>query len=214
MPDGGASQTAAQGVVKALDRRQTSRSPGDNTVDAGKHGRSRGDQYAAVIAEAAIGIGPGCRRYSANASAHARECSARVLRLAQVRHHGCVSAEDVELIRRIYELWSRGERAGHLIDPQLEYVNPAYAVEAGTATGRKTLGRIRDVYPDFHVEAERFVDAGDKVVVIGVAVGTSTSGVEVRWRQGYVWEVRDGMAVSFSWFNDPAEALAAAGMEG
>lgn len=124
-----------------------------------------------------------------------------------------VSAEDVEVIRTIYELWGRGERAGHLIDPELEYVNPDYAVEAGTRTGRGALGRIRDVYPDFRVEPERFIDAGGRVVVIGVAHGTSTSGVDVTWRQGYIWEVRDGRAVSFHWFNDPAEALAAAGVE-
>jgi ketosteroid isomerase-like protein len=124
-----------------------------------------------------------------------------------------VSAANVELIRSIYELWGRGERAGHLIDPALEYVNPAYAIEAGTATGRDMLGRVRDVYPDFRVEPERFVDAGDRVVVIGVAHGTSASGVEISWRQGYIWEVRDGRAVRFSWFNDPAEAFAAAGIE-
>jgi len=27
-----------------------------------------------------------------------------------------------------------------------------------------------------------------------------------------VWTVRDGKAVRFQWFNDPAEALAAAGL--
>ena len=123
-----------------------------------------------------------------------------------------VSAEDVAVVRLIYELWAKGERAGHLIDPELEYVNPEYAIEAGTSKGRGTLGRIRDVYPDFRVEPERFLDAGESVVVIGVACGTSTSGVEVRWRQGYIWEVRDGRAVSFRWFSDPAEALAEAGV--
>jgi hypothetical protein len=38
------------------------------------------------------------------------------------------------------------------------------------------------------------------------------SGVLVEWRQGYIWNVRDGRAVSFRWFNDPDEALAAAGV--
>jgi ketosteroid isomerase-like protein len=124
-----------------------------------------------------------------------------------------MSQENVELVRTIYERWSRGERAGQLIDPQLEYVNPPYAVESGTRRGRDSLAKIREVYADFHVEPERFVDAGEDVVVIGLARGTSASGVEVRWRQGYVWTVRDGTAVRFSWFNDPAEALAAAGVE-
>src|SRR5947208_14531410 len=80
-----------------------------------------------------------------------------------------MSVEDVAVVRSIYELWGNGERAGHLIDPELEYVNPEYAIEAGTSKGRGTLARIRDVYPDFRLEPERFGDAGESVVVIGLA---------------------------------------------
>ena len=123
-----------------------------------------------------------------------------------------MSPENVELVREIYDLWSRDESARHLIDPQLEYVNPSYAVESGTQHSRSTLGKIREVYPDFRVEPERFVDAGENVVVIGVARGTSASGVEAQWRQGYVWTVRGGRAIRFRWFNQPAEALEAVGL--
>jgi ketosteroid isomerase-like protein len=123
-----------------------------------------------------------------------------------------VSQKNVELVREIYRLWNAQQSAGHLIDAQLEYVNPSYAVESGVRRGRDALGSIRDVYPDFHIDTERFVEAGDDVVVIGLAQGTSTSGVQVKWRQGYIWTVRDGIAVRFCWFNDPAEALAAAGI--
>lgn len=122
-----------------------------------------------------------------------------------------MSRENVDLVRSIYELWSKDQSASHLIDPELEYVNPPYAVESGTRRSRRTLGKIREVYPDFHVEPERFVDAGENVAVIGVARGTSASGVETRWRQGYVWTVRDGKAVRFRWFNNPDEALQAVG---
>jgi ketosteroid isomerase-like protein len=125
-----------------------------------------------------------------------------------------MSGENVELVRNIYRLWSENGSARHLIDPELEYVNPPYAVESGTRHGRRTLGKIREVYPDFRVEPERFVDAGEDVVVIGIARGKSASGVEAQWRQGYVWTVRGGRAVRFRWFNDPKEALAAVGMAG
>ncbi len=100
------------------------------------------------------------------------------------------------------------------LDGELEYVNPSYAVESGTRYGRSTLGKIREVYPDFVVEPERFVDAGEDVVVIGIARGKSASGVEAQWRQGYVWTIRNGRAVRFRWFNDPKEALEAVGLEG
>jgi uncharacterized protein len=123
-----------------------------------------------------------------------------------------MSEQNVQLIRTIYERWSRGESTRDLIDSQLEYVNPPYAVETGTKQGARTLARVRDVYPDFRVEPERFVDAGEEVVVIGIAHGTAASGVKAQWRQGYVWTVRDGKAVRFRWFNQPQEALEAVGL--
>jgi ketosteroid isomerase-like protein len=123
-----------------------------------------------------------------------------------------VSEQNVQLVRTIYDLWSRNEPARHLIDPAVEYVNPPYAVEAGTRRGRTALGKIREVYPDFRVEPERFIDAGEDVVVIGTARGTARSGVEAQWRQGYVWTVRDGKAIRFRWFNKPQEALEAVGL--
>jgi ketosteroid isomerase-like protein len=119
----------------------------------------------------------------------------------------------VELIKRIYDLWATGESTRELIDPDLEYVNPPNAVESGVKFGRRSLAAIRDVYPDFRVEPERFVDAGDEVVVLGVARGTSATGIEAQWRQGYVWTIREHRAVRLRWFNDPAEALKAVGLQ-
>jgi ketosteroid isomerase-like protein len=123
-----------------------------------------------------------------------------------------MSQENLELVRTIYRLWGENESARHLIDPDLEYVNPPYAVESGTRHDWRALTNIREVYPDFRVEPERFVDAGEEIVVIGTARGTSASGVEAQWRQGYVWTVRDGRGVRFRWFNHPSEALEAVGL--
>src|SRR5919201_2821678 len=118
-----------------------------------------------------------------------------------------MSQENVEVVRAIYEAWADGRSARELIEPDMEYVNPSYALESGIHCYRRKLAKIREVYPDFRVEPERFVDAGDEVVVIGTARGTSASGVQAHWQQGYVWTVRDGKAVRFRWFNDPREAL-------
>jgi hypothetical protein len=123
-----------------------------------------------------------------------------------------MSEHNVEVVRTIYRLWSEHRSARHLIDPDLEYVNPPYAIESGTRRDRRALTSIREVYPDFRVEPERFVDAGEDVVVIGTARGTSASGLEAQWRQGYIWTVRDGLAVRFRWFNQPSEALDAVGL--
>lgn len=123
-----------------------------------------------------------------------------------------MSERNLEIVRTIYERWSENRSTRDLIDPQLEYVNPSYAVEAGTRRSRRALASIREVYPDFRVEPEQFVDAGDDVVVIGIALGTTRSGARAQWRQGYVWTLRDGVAIRFRWFNHPREALEAVGL--
>jgi hypothetical protein len=64
----------------------------------------------------------------------------------------------VELIRSIYRLWDEEESVRHLIDPDLEYVNSPNAVESVTRHSRGALDKVREVYPDFRVEPERFVE--------------------------------------------------------
>ena len=48
-----------------------------------------------------------------------------------------MAQENVEVVRRVYEAWARGEFPGpaELLDPKIEYVNPAGAVEPGTRHG-------------------------------------------------------------------------------
>jgi ketosteroid isomerase-like protein len=125
-----------------------------------------------------------------------------------------VSDENVELIRRIYDLWSREESARDLIAEDVEYVNPSYAVEPGTRHGRKSFAMVRDTYEDFKVRVERFLDTdGDDVVVLARYTASGRgSGVPLEGEHGYVWTVRDGQAVRFQWFQSHREALDAAGI--
>jgi ketosteroid isomerase-like protein len=126
-----------------------------------------------------------------------------------------MSEENVEVVRRIYETWLRGDSARDLIDADVEYVNPPDAVEGGTRRGRRAFAGIRDAYDDVRVEPERFIDAGPDVVVIArITAKGKGSGVDIDWRQGYVWTVRDGKGVRFRWFNKPEQALEAAGLSG
>jgi ketosteroid isomerase-like protein len=66
---------------------------------------------------------------------------------------------------------------------------------------------VFDVYPDFRFEPERYIDVGHDVLVVGVARGTSASGLTAQWKQAHIWTIRDGRAVRFRWFSDPDEAL-------
>jgi len=132
------------------------------------------------------------------------------------RAHGpsVVSEQNVDVVRRIYDAWRLEESARDLIAPDVEYVNPTYAVEPGTRRGRKSFAIVRDTYTEFQLEIDRIIDAGDEdVVVLARYTGVGrTSGVQVTGEQGYVWTIRDGVAVRFRWFQSHGEALEAAGV--
>lgn len=80
---------------------------------------------------------------------------------------------------------------------------------------RHLRGSVADTFEELQVEFDRLIDAGDRVVVIGILRARGRgSGIETQRQQGYVWTIRDGKAVRFQWFNNPEEALQAAGVEG
>jgi ketosteroid isomerase-like protein len=125
-----------------------------------------------------------------------------------------MSEENLELIRRIYEVFNRGESASEFIAADAEYVNPPYAVEPGIRRGPQAFSSVRDTYEDFRVEIDELIDAGGgDVVVLGRFTASGPlSGVRLEGEQGYIWTVRDGQAVRFRWFGSHREALEAAGV--
>lgn len=124
-----------------------------------------------------------------------------------------MSEENVELVRRIYDAWDRKESARDFIAADVEYVNPSYAVEPGTRRGPESFAVVRDTYEDFEIKIERIIDAGDETVVLAHYTASGpVSGVPVAGEQGYLWTVRDGLAVRFQWFQSHREALEAAGL--
>ena len=132
-----------------------------------------------------------------------------------------MSQENVEIVRRIHGLWASGglEAAAELLDPEIEWVNPHDAVEPGVRRGLvDVLAAAESVnlsFDNVELDVEDFIDAGDHVVVVVTMHARGRgSGATVNRRQGYVWTVANGRAVRFSWFNDPAAALEAAGCQG
>ena len=130
-----------------------------------------------------------------------------------------MSEENVARVRRAYEALGRRDTNSlmELLDPEVEFRNPEYAMEAGTRHGRdefvKALERGWEVMDDIRYYIDRIVDEGDVIVVIGRFTARGrTGGVPVETAFGHVLELRGGRATSVSWFQDPAEALAAAGI--
>jgi ketosteroid isomerase-like protein len=131
-----------------------------------------------------------------------------------------MSAENVEIVRRIYEAWAGGDPEGkalQYLSDELEYVNPPYAVHSGTRHGKEGwTGVVENLDDSFesweHVPGE-IVDADDKVLVITTfrARGRGSS-VDLDKYEPHVWTLRDGKVVRFEWFNDRDEAERAAGL--
>src|SRR5437762_13148396 len=130
-----------------------------------------------------------------------------------------MSQENVDVVRAIHEALARGESPASLglLHPDIEYVNPPGAVETGTRRGiaayEHALRSLHEAFEDVRIEVREMKDVGDQVVVLATFIARgASSGARREHDEGYVWTVRDGKAVSFQWFNDPAKALKAAGL--
>ena len=76
------------------------------------------------------------------------------------------------------------------------------------------LRGMHEALDDVRIEVRRTVAVGDRVVVLAAfSARGRLSGVERKHEDGYVWTIRDGKAVRFEWFNDPAKALKVVGLE-
>lgn len=130
-----------------------------------------------------------------------------------------MSEENVEVVRRIYAAWSRGELPGpaELIDPEVEYVNPTGAVESGTRRGlaafSQAVTQVFAVWDSWQIEIEALRSAGDQVAVATLyraRVHGSESYMDARLSA--LWTLRDGRVVRFAWFHASDDAFQAAGL--
>jgi ketosteroid isomerase-like protein len=129
-----------------------------------------------------------------------------------------MSQEHVAMVKRVYGRWARGDFG---VDPELLAADFVWhqrggAVEPGSHRGGgigAALERIFEVYDDFRIEPEEYVDAGEKVVVVARSSGRArATGMELDLRLTFVWTVRDGKLASMEQFAERAEALRAAGL--
>jgi ketosteroid isomerase-like protein len=130
-----------------------------------------------------------------------------------------MSEENVEIVRRVYEAWAHNDFPGpvELLDPEIEYVNPAGAVEPGTRHGLAAFARavekVFEGWATWQMDPEVFRPAGDHVaVVVRYRARGRESGVEVEGRESALWTLRDGKVVRYAWFHGAADALDAVGL--
>ena len=88
---------------------------------------------------------------------------------------------------------------------------PAFRGREGFA---QLVAMLRDAWVEWRFEPERFIDAGDQVVVfVHVVAEGSASGVPIELPDAHVVTLRDDRLTSTYVYRDRSEALEAAGLE-
>jgi ketosteroid isomerase-like protein len=126
-----------------------------------------------------------------------------------------MSQENVEVVRQAYEAYVRGDLSGALesYDDDVVFNPNEEPAMRGRAAVLAYLERWEEPWEEYVVEAEGFIDAGDRVVVTVHFKGRGKgSGVEIDARSHHVHALRDGRIVRMDEYTDRAEALEAAGL--
>jgi ketosteroid isomerase-like protein len=128
--------------------------------------------------------------------------------------------ENVELLRRGYEAWNRGDTKTlealwrDRLDPGFE-LDPLYIgqVYKGVEGMRDMWADLGEIWEDFRFEVEDISDLGQHVLVVGRISGRGAgSGVPITQRIVMLWTFEDAKAVYARSYASREEALAGAGL--
>jgi len=126
---------------------------------------------------------------------------------------------DLQRVRDGYEALGRGDLAPlvALLHEDIEWIEPDGAPGVGAMTagsgvyrGRddvlgRMFGRLPTIWDDFAVHPERYLDAGDHVVVLGeLRARVPGTGTPAAAPFAHVWRLEDGRAVWWRCYEDTA----------
>ena len=129
--------------------------------------------------------------------------------------------ENVELVRRLFSRWEQGDfGTAEFFDPGVTYIRVGgegvgapgsfHSIdEMWTAIAEWLRG-----WEGFRVEADQFIDLGDRVLVLGrVSARGRRSGVDVNQQNGHIFTIDDGKVVRWEdyWDRGAAQQAAAHG---
>jgi ketosteroid isomerase-like protein len=127
--------------------------------------------------------------------------------------------ENAELVRRMYAdglLDHAVDAIEALLDPDVEFVNPAEAVEPGTRRGideAMTAFRAVGAFETAANELRELFPAGDSVVAaVTFRARSRDSDVELAQDEAHTWTFRNGKVTRFEWCRDLGSALEAVGL--
>jgi ketosteroid isomerase-like protein len=130
-----------------------------------------------------------------------------------------MASGNVELVQRGIAAYNRRDfdalRVVNDPDVELDW-SASRGLEAGVYRG---VEEVIGVYQNFlgmfekvHIDPDRFIESGDRVVVPNVARVRGRDGVETAARSALVFEVRDGRIAGVRLYQETHEALEAVGL--
>jgi ketosteroid isomerase-like protein len=129
-----------------------------------------------------------------------------------------LSQENVEKTRNFIDAYNRRDFDAAIadFDPQVQWVLPAHQ-RSDSCVGPDEIIRfwegLDDTFEELRLDAQEFVDAGDRVAVRLRYYGLSNSGVEIETEMYHqVTTFRDGTMVRIEYVTSWGEALEAAGI--
>jgi ketosteroid isomerase-like protein len=129
-----------------------------------------------------------------------------------------MSQENVEIARAAVDAFNRRDfKAWEALshpDVEIDW-SASRGLEARVYRGREDATRFFRTFETFESVVfgpERFIDAGDSVVIPNTSRFTGRDGIEAIARSALVYEVRGGRVARVCLYQDTAEALEAAGL--
>jgi ketosteroid isomerase-like protein len=127
-----------------------------------------------------------------------------------------MSAENVAVVRRMFEHYFRGdtEAALAMFAEDVEW-RDQFAIYHGRPGVAESVARWTGVWNELEMELDEVLDGGDDVVVFVRQTGRGKgSGAPIEGVSRWVYTLAEGRIVSVRQFADPDEALRAAGLSG
>ena len=128
-----------------------------------------------------------------------------------------MSQENVEMARRSYEAWHRGD-----VDAASEDFAPDFELDTSRAIGidrgiyslnqmRRLMEEFLEAFDTVQLGAE-YIDAGEHVVMPFTNRFRGRDGIEAQARGTWLCTIRDGLIVQICLYQEAQEALEAAGL--
>jgi ketosteroid isomerase-like protein len=126
----------------------------------------------------------------------------------------------VEALRRGFEAYAEGgfDAIRDAFDPEVEWRTgedePDFATYRGHDGVKERIETVFDSFAELSLEPEQFIVQGDNVVVqVGGRLRGRESGVEVDFRETWVFTLRDGKVTRVREYRDTNDALEAVGAQ-